>query len=114
MSYFFIKRPIFAWVIALVIMGVGALSILRHGALLQPVLQHAQAADVRETFGRGVVFQQPALADDLPLLVEDEPHRNARDRRLQRQRGTLEGAAAAFAPHAASPPAEPIGPTFSR
>ena len=41
-----------------------------HGALVQPVLEHRQAADAGEVLARRVILQQAALADDLLLLGE--------------------------------------------
>ena len=43
-------------------------------ALLQPVLQHVQPADVREGLVARIVFQQAAFPDDLLLLREDLIH----------------------------------------
>ena len=47
-----------------------ASSVKAMARLLQPVLQHAQAADVAKSFVRRVVFEQAAFADDLLLLGE--------------------------------------------
>ena len=42
-----------------------------HGALVQPVLQHARPPTLREVLARRVILQQAALADDLLLLGKD-------------------------------------------
>ncbi|WP_287815366.1 efflux RND transporter permease subunit, partial [Pseudomonas sp.] len=54
MSKFFIDRPIFAWVVALVIMLVGALSILN-----LPVNQYPSIAPPAVAVGRSFLWSLP-------------------------------------------------------
>ena len=46
----------------------------RQRSFLQPLFETVQAGDIIKPVRRVVVFEQPVLADDLPLLAEHDAH----------------------------------------